>query len=101
MAQPQQFMAQERTIVEEAYAGDIIGIFDPGIFRIGDSLCEGEAIAFDGIPSFSPEHFARVGIRDAMTTGALINSASTRARRSQTAFSPGRNLRTQPLLTAA
>jgi len=66
LAQPQQFMAQERTIVEEAYAGDIIGIFDPGIFRIGDSLCEGEAIAFAGIPNFSPEHFARVSIRDAM-----------------------------------
>jgi peptide chain release factor 3 len=66
LAQPQQFMAQERQIVEEAYAGDIIGIFDPGIFRIGDTLCQGEALEFEGIPSFSPEQFARVSFRDAM-----------------------------------
>ncbi|MDB4897470.1 MAG: peptide-chain-release factor 3 [Firmicutes bacterium] len=66
LAQPQQFMAQDRTIVDEAYAGDIIGLFDPGIFRIGDTLCQGEALEFEGIPSFSPEHFARVSFRDAM-----------------------------------
>ena len=54
-------MAQERTIVEEAYAGDIIGVFDPGIFSIGDTLCAGsEKFAFEGIPTFAPEHFARV-----------------------------------------
>ena len=40
LPQPQQMMAEERTIVEEAYAGDIIGVFDPGIFSIGDTLCE-------------------------------------------------------------
>jgi peptide chain release factor 3 len=66
LSQPQQFMAQDRQIVEEAYAGDIIGLFDPGIFRIGDTLCTGEPIQFEGIPSFSPEHFARVSIRDAL-----------------------------------
>jgi peptide chain release factor 3 len=66
LAQPQQFMAQERTIVDDAYAGDIIGLFDPGIFRIGDTLCTGPAIEFEGIPSFSPEQFARVSIKDAL-----------------------------------
>ncbi|HYF96200.1 MAG TPA: peptide chain release factor 3 [Symbiobacteriaceae bacterium] len=66
LAQPQQFMAQDRQIIDEAYAGDIIGLFDPGIFRIGDTLVTGEPIEFEGIPSFSPEHFARVSIRDAM-----------------------------------
>lgn len=66
LAQPQQFMAQDRSIVEEAYAGDIIGVFDPGIFRIGDTLVTGETLEFEGIPSFSPEHFARVGFRDAL-----------------------------------
>lgn len=66
LAQPQQFMAQERTIVDEAYAGDILGLFDPGIFHIGDTLCTGEPIEFEGIPRFSPEHFARVSIRDAL-----------------------------------
>ena len=39
LSQPQQFLAQDRDIVEKAYPGDIIGLFDPGIFRIGDSLC--------------------------------------------------------------
>ena len=61
LAQPQQLMAQEREMVEEAYAGDIIGVFDPGIFSIGDTLCGGSGrFAFEGIPTFAPEHFARV-----------------------------------------
>ena len=61
LAQPQQLMAQEREIVEEAYAGDIIGLFDPGIFSIGDTLCGGSSrFRFGGIPTFAPEHFARV-----------------------------------------
>lgn len=67
LSQPQQFMAQERAIVEEAYPGDIIGVFDPGIFKIGDSLCEGNAATrFDGIPIFPAEHFARVSPADSM-----------------------------------
>ncbi len=61
LAQPQQLMAQEREMVEEAYAGDIIGLFDPGIFSIGDTLCGGGGqFRFEGIPTFAPEHFARV-----------------------------------------
>ena len=40
LSQPQQFLAQERTIVEKAYPGDIIGVFDPGIFSIGDTICD-------------------------------------------------------------
>ena len=44
LSQPQQMMAQERHIVDEAYAGDIIGVFDPGIFSIGDTLYHGEAV---------------------------------------------------------
>ncbi|MCR4435491.1 MAG: peptide chain release factor 3 [Clostridiales bacterium] len=67
LSQPQQFMAQERTIVEEAYPGDIIGIFDPGIFNIGDTLCEGNPqLKFEGIPVFPAEHFARVNAADSM-----------------------------------
>lgn len=67
LSQPQQFMAQERTIVEEAYPGDIIGVFDPGIFGIGDSLYEGNAqLKFEGIPVFPAEHFARVTAADSM-----------------------------------
>lgn len=67
LSQPQQFMAQERTIVEEAYPGDIIGIYDPGIFRIGDTLSEENAnLLFEDIPTFPPEHFARVAAKDTM-----------------------------------
>lgn len=67
LSQPQQFMAQDRTIVEEAYAGDIIGVFDPGIFHIGDTLSEGnQLLKFEGIPIFPAEHFARVIAADTM-----------------------------------
>ena len=66
LSQPQQMMAQDRKIVEEAYAGDIIGVFDPGIFSIGDTLCTGEKVEFEGIPTFAPEHFARVRQVDTM-----------------------------------
>ena len=67
LSQPQQFLAQDREIVEEAYAGDIIGVFDPGIFRIGDTLCPpGKSFSFEGIPMFPAEHFAEVSIKDAM-----------------------------------
>ncbi len=67
LSQPQQMMAAEREIVDEAYAGDIIGVFDPGIFSIGDTLCApGQSFLFDPIPSFAPEHFARVRPVDTM-----------------------------------
>ena len=67
LSQPQQFMAHERNIIEEAYAGDIIGIFDPGIFRIGDTLSENnKELQFESIPIFPAEKFARVTPADTM-----------------------------------
>ena len=67
LSQPQQIMAQERKIVEEAYAGDIIGVFDPGIFSIGDTVClPKDDFEYEGIPTFAPEHFARVIQLDSM-----------------------------------
>ncbi|MDD3338965.1 MAG: peptide chain release factor 3 [Lachnospiraceae bacterium] len=67
LSQPQQMMADDRHVVEEAYAGDIIGVFDPGIFSIGDTVCTpGQTFAYDGIPTFAPEHFARVRQIDTM-----------------------------------
>ncbi len=73
LTQPQQFMAQDRAIVEEAYPGDILGIFDPGIFKIGDTLCEGtERFKFDGIPVFPAEHFARISPKDSMKRKQFI-----------------------------
>ena len=66
LKQPQQFMADEREVVERAYPGDIIGLFDPGIFGLGDTLCTGPRLLFEGIPVFAPEHFARVSSIDSM-----------------------------------
>ena len=67
LSRPQQLMAAEREIIEEAYAGDIIGVFDPGIFSIGDTLCApGQKFRFDPIPTFAPEHFRRVRPLDTM-----------------------------------
>lgn len=66
LSQPQQFLAQDRDIVTEAYPGDIIGLFDPGIFRIGDSLSQGSEVVFDELPTFSPEIFAKVTVKNAL-----------------------------------
>ena len=73
LSQPQQFLAQEREIVEQAYAGDIIGVFDPGIFSIGDTLCASpKKFKFEGIPTFAPEYFARVKTIDTMKRKQFI-----------------------------
>ena len=66
LKQPQQFMADEREAVESAYAGDIIGLFDPGVFHLGDALSGGPKLRFSSIPVFAPEHFARVRPEDSM-----------------------------------
>ena len=67
LSQPQQMMAQEREIINEAYAGDIIGVFDPGIFSIGDTICDRDMkIKYKGIMTFAPEHFAEVEQIDSM-----------------------------------
>ena len=64
-------------IVEEAYAGDIIGVFDPGIFSIGDTICSSnKKFMFDGIPTFAPEHFARVRQIDTMKRKQFIKGIS-------------------------
>ena len=73
LSQPQQLMASEREIVDEAYAGDIIGVFDPGIFSIGDTITvPGKKFRFGGIPTFAPEHFSRVSPRDSMKRKQFI-----------------------------
>ena len=77
LSQPQQLMAESREIVDEAYAGDIIGVFDPGIFSIGDTICSGgEKFAFEGIPTFAPEHFALVSVVDTMKRKQFVKGIS-------------------------
>ena len=73
LSQPQQMMAAEREIVDEAYAGDIIGVFDPGIFSIGDTITvPGKKFRYSGIPTFEPEHFMRVSPKDTMKRKQFI-----------------------------
>jgi peptide chain release factor 3 len=73
LAQPQQFLAQERSIVEEAYPGDIIGLFDSGSFGIGDTLAEsGLDATFTDFPVFPPEFFARVQPKNSLKRKQFI-----------------------------
>jgi len=64
-------MARDRHEIDEAYPGDVIGLFDPGIFRIGDTLADNGGFQFEGIPSFSPEHFVRVRVAEVQRRKAL------------------------------
>ena len=73
LSQPQQMLAAEREIIDEAYAGDIIGVFDPGIFSIGDTVTvPSKKFRFMGIPTFEPEHFMRVSPMDTMKRKQFI-----------------------------
>ncbi len=73
LSQPQQMLAAEREIIDEAYAGDIIGVFDPGLFAIGDTVTiPGKKFKFQGIPTFEPEHFMRVSPVDTMKRKQFI-----------------------------
>jgi peptide chain release factor 3 len=71
LAKPHTFMAQERAIVEDAWPGDIVGLYDPGNLRIGDTLADGEAMALSGIPRFAPEFFAQLTLADPLKRKAL------------------------------
>lgn len=68
---PYSFMAREKSIVEDAFPGDVVGLFDTGNFKIGDTLTEGEDFYFTGIPTFSPEIFKEVINKDPMKTKQL------------------------------
>ena len=68
---PTQFMAQRKSTIDEAYPGDIVGLPDNGIFKIGDTLTEGEQLHFKGLPSFSPEMFKYIENADPMKTKQL------------------------------
>lgn len=70
-ANPMDFMANEKSLVEQAWPGDVVGLYDSGNFKIGDTLTEGEKLQFKGIPSFSPEIFKEVENRDPMKTKQL------------------------------
>jgi peptide chain release factor 3 len=64
LKKPHTFMAAERSIVDDAHPGDIVGLYDPGELRLGDTLFDGERVEFQGIPRFAPEFFARITLKD-------------------------------------
>lgn len=77
LAQPQQFIAQDRKIVGEAYAGDIIGVLDPGVFNIGDTLCGGKSrFRFEGMPMFPAEHFMVISAKDSSKRKQFLKGIS-------------------------
>jgi peptide chain release factor 3 len=71
LSAPQFFFAQDRSLAEEAFAGDVVGIPNHGLLRIGDTMSEGEDIVFRGVPSFAPEILRRVKLADAMKAKKL------------------------------
>jgi peptide chain release factor 3 len=67
LAQPQEFMAQDRVHAEEeVVAGDVVGLHDRGSLRVGDTVAVGNSIEYPGVPRFSPEHFAQIRLEDPM-----------------------------------
>ena len=75
--QSKSLMASKREEVDEAYSGDIIGIFDPGIFSIGDTLCTSDhKFAYEGIPTFAPEHFALIRNKDTMKRKQFVKGVN-------------------------
>jgi peptide chain release factor 3 len=75
-ANPTTFMANEKNLVEESYPGDVVGLYDSGNFKIGDTLTEGESLAYQGIPSFSPELFRELVNKDPFKSKQLEKGIS-------------------------
>ncbi|MEM9073300.1 MAG: peptide chain release factor 3 [Myxococcota bacterium] len=88
----EQFFAQERETVHEAFAGDIVGLYDPGMFRIGDTISTQGAMSFDAVPRFSPEHFGRLQLLDPLKRKQLQKGIHQLAEEGtvQLFFEPGR-----------
>lgn len=76
LAQPQAFMADARETVEVAYPGDIIGLFDPGVFRLGDTLYTGAPLRYERIPLFAPEHFCRLAALDSIKRKQFVKGVT-------------------------
>ncbi len=101
LSKPHTFMAQERSLVDEAWPGDIVGLYNTGKLRVGDTLAFGGAMKFAGIPRFAPEHFGQLRLEDPMKRKALDNGLEQLAQEGviQLFFSPGQG-RQSPFLGA-
>jgi peptide chain release factor 3 len=93
--------ANERESIETAYAGDVVGLANPGSFAIGDTLCEGELVTFEPIPAFAPEHFALVRSVDTSAYKSFQKGiAQLREEGAIQVFYPYGSMRTEPILGA-
>ncbi len=92
LARAEQLFADERQTVHEAWAGDVVGLHDPGIYRIGDTLASEQPVTFDSVPRFSPEHFARLRLIDPMKRKQMQKGLGELAEEGtvQLFFEPGR-----------
>ena len=92
LARAEQLFADERLTVHEARAGDVVGLHDPGLFRIVDTLASDAPLTFDSVPRFSPEHFARMRLIDPMKRKQMQKGLSELAEEGtvQLFFEPGR-----------
>jgi peptide chain release factor 3 len=92
LARAEQLFADERQTVHEAWAGDVVGLHDPGLYRIGDTLASDAPLTFDSVPRFSPEHFARMRLVDPMKRKQMQKGLSELAEEGtvQLFFEPGR-----------
>lgn len=101
LAKPHTFQAQQRSMIEEAWPGDILGLYDPGKLRIGDTLTVGKPMHFAGIPRFAPEHFGQLTLADPLKRKALDTGLEELAHEGviQLFFQPG-GARKDPYLGA-
>jgi peptide chain release factor 3 len=93
--------ANERESIDVAFAGDVVGLANPGSFAIGDTLCDGETVTFDAIPAFAPEHFALVRSIDTSAYKSFQKGiAQLREEGAIQVFYPYGSMRTEPILAA-
>jgi peptide chain release factor 3 len=101
VARAMKLFASEREVVEEAYAGDVVGLVNPGTFAIGDTLCTGTPLSYDPIPSFAPEHFASVRNIDTGSYKSFQKGIAQLAEEGAIqVFYPAAQTRTEPIFAA-
>ncbi|HEY0797930.1 MAG TPA: peptide chain release factor 3, partial [Candidatus Baltobacteraceae bacterium] len=101
LTRPMKLFASEREVVDEAFAGDVVGLANPGSFAIGDTLCEGDPVRYDDIPAFAPEHFASVRSTDTGAYKSFQKGVSQlREEGAIQVFYPAGQVRSEPILGA-
>jgi peptide chain release factor 3 len=101
LSRAMRLFASERESLEAAYAGDVVGLANPGVFAIGDTLCEGKLLEFERVPAFAPEHFASVRSIDTSTYKSFGKGiAQLREEGAIQVMYPFGSMRTEPVLAA-